>query len=148
MGAFRVYLRVVSSVMMPEQITEWLGAEPDETSAIGGVRWGRPKLPRREHTTWMRHTKPESEDARPEDLLPQILAWGEDFAKALGRLVDSTDAVVFLEVVQEVTDLEDTNQKGFGFDSEMIAWLALAKASVDIDQYIYHDCEEEAPANA
>ncbi len=131
-------LRVVSSVMQPEEITEQLGVEPDEANAIGSRR--RWTSPPRTHTTWMRHTKPSSEGARPEDLAPQVLAWGEDFAKALGRLVDSTDAVVYLELVQEVTDLEDPNQKGIWLTHDLIAWLTLAKGSLDIDQYIHHDC--------
>lgn len=129
-----MYLRVVSSVMQPEEVTERLGVEPDEAHAIGSRR--RPEAPPRAHMTWERHTSPARDDARPEDLLPQVLGWGEEFARVLGRLVESTDAAVFLEVVQEVTDLEDTSQTGMWFGPDLITWLSLAKASLDIDQYI------------
>ncbi|GAB3654729.1 hypothetical protein GCM10027589_13620 [Actinocorallia lasiicapitis] len=136
MTAFRVYLRVVSGSMRPEEITRSLGVEPDEEAALGTLR--RPGGAPRGHTTWIR----KAGAARPEECESRILAWGEHFAQSLRRLVGETDATVTLEIVQEIRDLEDSRQKGIFLSSALIEWLGIARASIDIDQYIYHDCPE------
>ncbi|PJI85725.1 hypothetical protein CLV34_2916 [Luteimicrobium subarcticum] len=83
------------------------------------------------------------EDARPEDFEPVILAWGPEFARALGSLVTAGDAFVALELVQEIRDLDSSREKGIFLSPELLAWLATSHASLDIDQYIFHDCSED-----
>ncbi|MFJ5118399.1 DUF4279 domain-containing protein [Kitasatospora sp. NPDC088548] len=138
MSAFRIYLRVVSSSLQLEEISSRLGTTPDESTSIGSRR--RPESPPRSHTTWVRRAEVSGVDARPEDLEPVILGWGKDFSSALGRLVTSTDAVVSLEIVQQIRDIESGREKGIFLGADLIAWLGAAGASLDIDQYIYHEC--------
>ncbi|MBN0047110.1 DUF4279 domain-containing protein [Streptomyces actuosus] len=139
MSAFRVYLRVVSETLQPEEISRRLGRDPDESTMIGSRR--RPQSPLRSHSTWIRHAG----RARPEDLEPVILSWGPAFAASLGRLADSGEAAVRLEIVQEIRDLDDPQQKGICLGADLLCWLGTARASLDIDQYIYHDCPDPTP---
>lgn len=141
MSTFRVYLRVVSSSLQPEDITMRLGMEPDESSPIGSRR--RPGSPPRSHSTWIRRAEVPDDDPRPEDLEPVILSWGTDFSAALGRLAQTTDAVVSLEIVQQIRDIESVREKGIFLGPDLISWLGIARASIDIDQYIYHECSGE-----
>jgi len=72
-----------------------------------------------------------------------VVGWGPDLADALGRLADSGEAVVSLEIVQEIRDLDDPRQKGILLGADLLAWMSKAKASLDIDQYIYHECGDD-----
>jgi hypothetical protein len=137
-SAFRVYLRVVSSVLQPAEISAKLGSAPDEAMSIGSRR--HPESPPRQHTTWIRRAEGGSAEARPEDVEPVILGWGLDFARSLGELVESSDCVVSLEIVQEVRNLDSAKEKGIFLGAELIAWMATARASLDVDQYVYHEC--------
>ncbi|MFF9087522.1 DUF4279 domain-containing protein [Streptomyces sp. NPDC014991] len=141
MSAFRMYLRVVSESLQPQEISARLGTGPDESTAIGSRR--RPQSPPRPHATWIRHAAAAGGSARPEDLEPVVLGWGPEFAAALGRLARSGDADVSLVLVQEITDPDDPQQKGVFLRADLLAWLATAGASLDIDQYVYHDCAGE-----
>ncbi|MEU4085346.1 DUF4279 domain-containing protein [Streptomyces aureus] len=132
-----MYLRVVSDSLQPQEISARLGCEADEATAVGSRR--HPQSPPRKHATWIRHVRDRGESGRPEDLEPAILAWGPEFAVILGRLADSQDAAVSLVVVQEITDPEDPQQKGIFLGADLLAWLARAGASLDIDQYVYLD---------
>ncbi|MEU3281425.1 DUF4279 domain-containing protein [Streptomyces antibioticus] len=136
MSAFRMYLRVVSESLQPDQISARLQTGPDEATAIGSRR--RPESPPRPHATWIRRASAGDGPGRPEDLEPVILGWGVQFAAALGRLAASGDAEVSLVIVQELTDPEDPQQKGIGLGAALLAWLAEAGASLDIDQYVYY----------
>ncbi|MFE2143205.1 DUF4279 domain-containing protein [Streptomyces sp. NPDC059456] len=107
--------------------------KPDESTSIGSRR--RPQSPPRLHSTWIRHAG----HARPEELEPVILAWGQDFAESLGRLAASGDTAVCLEIVQEITDPDDPGQKGIALSPALLSWLATSHASLDIDQYVYSD---------
>ncbi|WP_100350997.1 DUF4279 domain-containing protein [Luteimicrobium subarcticum] len=141
MSAFRSYLRVVSSTLDPDDISDRLASPPDEATARGSRK--RPELPPRTTTTWTRNVTAPVEDARPEDFEPVILAWGPEFARALGSLVTAGDAFVALELVQEIRDLDSSREKGIFLSPELLAWLATSHASLDIDQYIFHDCSED-----
>ncbi|MFF8770837.1 DUF4279 domain-containing protein [Kitasatospora sp. NPDC015120] len=141
MSAFRIYLRVISSTLQPEEISAWLGTEPDESTSIGSRR--RPESPPRLDATWIRHAKATRADARPEDLEPIVLAWGPEFARSLGRLVGSGNASASLEIVQQIRDINNRQEKGIFLGPDLMAWMGIAKASLDIDQYIYHECGEE-----
>ncbi|WP_189940260.1 DUF4279 domain-containing protein [Streptomyces aurantiogriseus] len=141
MKAFWMYLRVVSESLQPEEISRRLGVDPDESTAIGSRRHAG--SPPRSHASWVRRAdRPGQAGARPEDLEPVILGWGLDFAHALGQLVASGEAVVSLEIVQEIRDLDDSQQKGIFLGAELMSWLGAAKASLDIDQYVFHECDE------
>ncbi|MFB7273207.1 DUF4279 domain-containing protein [Streptomyces sp. NPDC056244] len=85
MSAFRLYFRVVSQSLQPEEISKRLGAEPDDSTSIGSRR--HPQSPRQSHTTWIRRAGVAGGPARPEDLEPVVVGWGLDFADVLGRLV-------------------------------------------------------------
>ncbi|MCA2182095.1 DUF4279 domain-containing protein [Nonomuraea glycinis] len=137
-----MYLRVVSESLQPEEITRSLGAEPDESTSIGS-RW-RPQSPPRSRATWIRHAGAVGGGARPEDLEPVVLGWGTDLADALGRLVDSGEVAVSLEIVQKIRDPDDPQQKGIFLGADLLAWLGAARASLDIDQYVYHECGDES----
>ncbi|WP_328757518.1 DUF4279 domain-containing protein [Streptomyces sp. NBC_00271] len=141
MSAFRIYLRVVSESLQPEEISARLGTGPDEATAIGSRR--RPQSPPRTHATWSRHVSAAGGPGRPEDLEAVVLGWGPEFAATLGRLAASGDAHVSLVVVQELTDPEDPRQKGIFLGAPLLAWLAEAGASLDIDQYVYYDCDDQ-----
>jgi hypothetical protein len=136
-----MYLRVVSESLQPEEISARLGTGPDEATAIGSRR--RPQSPPRTHATWSRHVSAAGGPGRPEDLEPVVLGWGPEFAATLGRLAASGDADVSLVVVQELTDPEDPRQKGIFLGAPLLAWLAEAGASLDIDQYVYCDCDDQ-----
>ncbi|GAA3005096.1 hypothetical protein GCM10010519_41110 [Streptomyces lactacystinicus] len=110
----------------------------DESTSIGSRR--HPESPPRSHATWARRAELPGIDARPENLEPIILGWGKDFSSALGRLVESTDAFVSLEIVQQIRNIENGREKGIFLGADLIAWLGAARASIDIDQYIYNEC--------
>ncbi|MCX4546354.1 DUF4279 domain-containing protein [Streptomyces sp. NBC_01565] len=131
MSAFRVYLRVVSESLRPEEISERLGGRPDESTMIGSRR--HPQSPPRSHSTWIR----EAGRARPEDVEPVILSWGPEFAAALGRLAGSDEASVCLQIVQTIHDPDDPQQRGITLTPPLLAWLATAHAALDIDQYVH-----------
>ncbi|TWE19442.1 uncharacterized protein DUF4279 [Kitasatospora atroaurantiaca] len=135
-----MYVRVVSSSLQPSDITARLNAEPDESSAIGSRR--RPELPPRGHTSWIRRAVAPEAGARPEDLEPSVLAWGTEFAAALGALAESGAADVSLVIVQRIQDPDGTAEKGIFLGAELIRWLATAGASLDVDQYVLHECEQ------
>ncbi|MFC7263273.1 DUF4279 domain-containing protein [Streptomyces lutosisoli] len=82
MSAFRIYLRVVSQSLQPEEISKRLEAEPDESTSIGSRR--HPQAPPRSQVTWIRHAGPAGGCARPEELEPVVVGWGRDLAGALG----------------------------------------------------------------
>ncbi|MGE7383892.1 DUF4279 domain-containing protein [Streptomyces sp. NPDC004126] len=132
-----MHLRVVSESLQPAEISKRLGAEPDEATLIGSRR--HPQSPPRSHSTWIRHAAT-GPGARPEDLEPVVLGWGPDLAAALRQLVGSGKATVSLEIVQEIRDLDDPQQKGIFLGPNLLAWAGAARASLDIDQYIYHEC--------
>ncbi|MFC8591696.1 DUF4279 domain-containing protein [Streptomyces atroolivaceus] len=133
-----MYLRVVSRSLQPQDISRRLDAEPDESMPVG---WRRhPQARPRSHATWIRHARTAEDDARPEDLEPVVVGWGLDLAEALGRLAASGEADVYLEIVQEVNDIEDPQQRGIFLGPDLMAWLATAGATLDIDQYVYHEC--------
>lgn len=142
MSTFRMYLRVVSQSLQPEEISKRLGAEPDESTSIGSRK--HPQSPPRSHATWIRRVGAAEGCARPEDLEPVVVGWGPDLADALGRLADSGEAVVSLEIVQEIRDLDDPQQKGIFLGADLLAWMGTARASLDIDQYVYHECGDES----
>ncbi|MGW4607140.1 DUF4279 domain-containing protein [Streptomyces lannensis] len=137
-----MYLRVVSQSLQPEEISKRLGAEPDESTSIGSRK--RPQSPPRSHATWIRRVGAAEGCARPEDLESVVVGWGLDFAGSLGRLAESEEAVVSLEIVQEIRDLDDPQQKGIFLGADLLAWMGTARASLDIDQYIYHECGNES----
>lgn len=137
-----MYLRIVSTTLSPEDITTRLGTQPDEAYAMGSRR--RPELPERGHTSWMRRATVPEPGARPEDLEPVVLSWGRAFADAVGALADSGDADVSLVLVQSIRDLGSPAEKGIPLGAELIAWLGAARAGLDIDQYVFHDCEPES----
>lgn len=140
MTAFRAYLRVVSSIMQPDSMTERIGVRPDSATEIGSRR--RPESPPRQHATWERHVVvPGRAAVRPEDFEPVILGWGSAFAEALGDLNRTTDVEVSLVIVQEIRDIESSEEKGIFLSPALMAWLGKAHASLDIDQYIYHECD-------
>lgn len=66
----------------------------------------------------------------------------------LGRLADSGEAVVSLEIVQEIRDLDDPQQKGIFLGVDLLAWMSTARASLDIDQYVYHECGDQSDSVA
>jgi hypothetical protein len=72
-----------------------------------------------------------------------VLGWGPEFAAALGRLAGSGDVDVSLVIVQELTDPEDPRQRGIFLGVTLLAWLARAGASLDIDQYVYYDGDDQ-----
>jgi hypothetical protein len=140
MGAFRCYLRVVSTDLQPDEITEALGVAPDEATAKGSIRRGGTL---RQFTSWKRYVTVTAEaGGRPEDFEPVILGWGDQFAQALGALAQNPSVDVSLELVQEIRDIESAQEKGIYFGPDLMAWLAKARAGLDIDQYIYHECSE------
>ncbi len=75
-----------------------------------------------------------------------VVGWGLDLAEALGRLAASGEADVYLEIVQEVNDIEDPQQRGIFLGPDLMAWPATAGANLDIDQYVYHECGDGDPA--
>ncbi|MER7662721.1 MULTISPECIES: DUF4279 domain-containing protein [unclassified Streptomyces] len=136
MSAFRMYVRVVSATLTPEEISDRLGAQPDEAHAVGSRR--RPEHPPRAFTSWMRHATVATPAARPEDLEPVVLGWGHEFARALGQLADA-GGDVSLVIVQRIDDHENTAAKGIFLGEPLIDWLSTAKSSLDIDQYVHHE---------
>lgn len=138
---FRIYLRVVSETLSPEGISARLRVRPDSSAAKGSRT--RPEYPVRASTSWTREISDGRSNARPEELEPVVLGWGMEFAQDLGKLVLETDAVVALVVVQEFDDLEDGRSKGISMSADLINWLSTARACVDIDQYIFHECPVE-----
>ncbi|MCX5340793.1 DUF4279 domain-containing protein [Streptomyces atratus] len=137
-----MYVRVISKTLQPGEIDVRLGVCADESYALGSRK--HPQSRPFGHTGWKRHAVAPEPGARPEDLEPIALGWGEQFARSLGALTDSGDAEVALVLVQSVEDLDDEMSKGIVLSARLVAWLAIARAYVDIDQYIFHACEERA----
>ncbi|MET9413995.1 DUF4279 domain-containing protein [Streptomyces klenkii] len=135
--SFRMYIRVVSDALMPVDISNLLGVDPDEAHAIGSRK--RPEYPPRSHTSWIREVESPVPGARPEDFTPVLLSWGDDFATALRGLTGREAATVSLVIVQEIRDIDSSAEKGIFLGAGLLAWLARAGAAIDIDQYIHHD---------
>lgn len=71
------------------------------------------------------------------DFSPAVAALGEQLARAIGGLV-AEGAWARLVVVQEMHGTRrDGADQGFGLDRDAVAWLALARAEVDVDQYVH-----------
>lgn len=141
-AAFRMYLRLISHTIQPDEMTARLQVDPDEVAAMGSRR--RPASPPRQHATWKLHAKSESTSARTEDLELAALKWGPALAESIRKLVDSGDVDASLVIVQEIRDIDDGQQKGIALGVELLAWMATARAGLDIDQYIYHDCGDDS----
>lgn len=47
-------------------------------------------------------------------------------------------------IVQEIRDLDDPQQKGIFLGADLMSWMGAARASLDIDQYVYHECGDES----
>jgi len=135
---FRMYLRVVSFSLSQDEIANALNLGSDSTESTGGQRHseGTPRA----HTTWTKNIIPAGVDGRPEEFEGVVLGWGDSFSARLADLVENESAEVSLEIVQEIQDIESSREKGIFLSSNLLAWLGRAKASLDIDQYIYHDC--------
>ncbi|MEV6282621.1 DUF4279 domain-containing protein [Kribbella sp. NPDC051770] len=134
MRAFEVYLRVASTSLLPEEITGRVGVPADEVVAKGTQR--RPHAPAYRHSVWKRRAV-STGDGRAEDFEDSILGWGLDFAEAVGSLVAAGQAEAFLVIVQRIDDLDDPLEKGIFLSPELIRWMAAARASLDIDQYVF-----------
>ncbi|WP_367134560.1 MULTISPECIES: DUF4279 domain-containing protein [Streptomyces] len=132
-----MYIRVVSGTLTPVDITNLLGVDPDEAYAIGSRK--RPEYPPRSNTSWIREVEASVPSARPEDLEPVLLSWGDSFATALSGLSSREVAEVSLVIVQEIRDIESSAEKGIFLGAGLLAWLARAGAALDIDQYIHHN---------
>lgn len=137
-SAFEVYLRVASTALLPEEISDRLGVPADEAIPVGTRR--RPHAPPYRYSVWKRRAVATG-DGRPEDFEASILGWGLEFAEKVGSLVTAGEAEVFLVIVQRIDDLGDPMQKGIYLSPELIHWMATARASLDVDQYVFHDCE-------
>ncbi|MFZ4273873.1 DUF4279 domain-containing protein [Streptomyces arboris] len=142
--AFTLYVRVLSETISPDEIGARLGVPADESYAAGSRK--HPRAMPRTHNRWVRHARSPEPGARPEDLEQIVTGWGTPFARALGTLVDSGEASVSLVLVQQVHDLDDEMALGIVLSAELVTWLALARADVDMDQYIFHECDESADA--
>jgi len=139
---FTMYVRVISETLAPDEIDDRLGMPADESYALGSRR--HPQAMPRAHNRWVRYARVPEPGARPEDLEQIVTGWGEPFARALGRLSDSGEAEVALVLVQNIEDLDDEMAVGIVLGAELISWLATARAYVDLDQHIFHECEESA----
>ncbi|MEV5675153.1 DUF4279 domain-containing protein [Streptomyces sp. NPDC052164] len=139
---FRMYVRVISESLRPHEIDARLGIRADRSYARGTRK--RPQSRPYGHTGWQRHVPAPGPGARPEDLERIVLGWGDAFARALGELSDSGDADVSLVMVQSIHDLDDGMAKGIALGAPLIAWLATARADLDIDQYVFHACDDPA----
>ncbi|MCX4674182.1 DUF4279 domain-containing protein [Streptomyces sp. NBC_01433] len=141
-GPFRMYVRVISESLRPQEIDDRLGIRADLSYARRSRK--RPQSRPYGHTGWQRHVPAPGPGTRPEDLEQIVLGWGDAFARALGELSDSGDADVSLVMVQSIHDLDDEMAKGIVLGAPLIAWLATARACLDIDQYVFHECDEPA----
>lgn len=133
MSEFRASIGISSEELDPDEITRRTGLTPDRTGRRGEPP--RPGVRARPFHLWVKKIVAESSTPRVEDLEKALLAWGEDTAGVLGRLAGSSDATIWLTIVQEVDDPEDSWYRGIPLSAELIRWLATARASVGIDQY-------------
>lgn len=90
-------------------------------------------------SSWRKVVLSDGLDARPEDAAATILSWGPEVAQQIGDLVDTSIWDASLVIVQRIDDLENFRQPGIWLSSEMITWLARARMSLDIDQYVIVD---------
>ena len=134
LGVSRVYLRVLSDELPPSALTAAIRLEPTRTREMGSKREpvSRP-LPEHRWYLDLGQTSPEVSLTRLLEAVPRL---GLEAARRLGELVRAGRAVAMLEVVQVVTDPEDTFQLGIWFENDTLEWLAAAGAGVDIDQYL------------
>ncbi len=132
--AFQVYLRVVSTELDPSQISDRLGHQPDKAQARGEEIMGHARA----HSTWTLTIQPGL--VRPEDAEGAILAWEDGFKDELRSLVDNHNCAVSLAIVQEISDLDDPESKGIFLSHPLLVQLTQIGASLDIDQYVLHEC--------
>jgi hypothetical protein len=135
-SAFEVYLRIASTTLTPAEISGRLGVPADEAVPIGTVR--RPHAPAYRYSIWKRRAVAAG-DGRAEDFEASVLGWGLEFAEKVGSLAG--EAEILLTIVQRIDDLGDPLQKGIFLSPELVQWMAAANASLDVDQYVFHDCE-------
>lgn len=131
----KAYLRVSSHVHDPEYLTRMLSLEADVTRRRGErVAENRPPSVINE---WRRLVSAGNSVDRFEEIAERVQSWGLEFAQRLGELARGGQVGIELSVIQEIRDPDDAGAKGIHFDAGLIAWLATASASVDIDQYLY-----------
>lgn len=137
------YLAVSSEHLTLAELEESLGpsARRGEPGApgIGGHSIGdvgpsgRPAV----DSCWVHPVVRQDEHLEGISFSPAVAALREQLAGAIGGLV-ADGAWARLVVVQEMHGTRrDGADQGFGLDRDAVAWLALARAEVDVDQYVY-----------
>lgn len=134
MPGFRASINVSSDDVDPGEISRRIGMEPDRSVRRGDIP--HPGVVPRPFHLWGKMITADSADPRFEDLETSLLAMGDELPAALGRLADEDPtAAIFLTIVQEVEDAEDHWHTGIVISDQLVRWLAVARASIDIDQY-------------
>ncbi|WP_250214781.1 DUF4279 domain-containing protein [Acrocarpospora catenulata] len=134
---FRVYLRLVSDSGDPDSVTRAVGRTPDEVWRVGETspRSGRP----RKFSSWKVCFGPKNIVGSPDGALNELMSWGLPTARVIRELATEGGWEASLVVVQEFRDPDNVFEKGIVLEAELIEWLAVAGAAVDIDQYIYYE---------
>lgn len=129
------YIRVVGTSVPPDEVSQVLGRVADESWVMG-----EPRRQADGHYTfhcWVMHLGGSTEDENYADRFSESVSeLGSDLAARFACLVDR-DMGVVLEYVQRVAGENDHLAVGLSLLPEAIQWLATAKASLDIDQYLY-----------
>lgn len=132
---FKISLRLVSDDGNPAEVTSLTGMRPDIEARAGenSRRTGKPH----KFSSWSVSVGSESLLQRPEEAFDALVSWGLPVARKFHELCSKQGWEMSLIIVQEFRDADDVTEKGISLSPEVIEWLAVAGAGVEIDQYIY-----------
>ena len=131
------YLRVETDDIEPDDITAILGRPPDSSRQRGSPR-SNGKGVYDFHSWRLDLVVPGPGHFGTEELPNAIAGLGVDVAAGC-RSLRQRGADITLQVVQEVRSEVDTQATGLHLTHDAIAWLAMAGAELDIDQYFFAD---------
>jgi hypothetical protein len=144
----RAYLAVDSTRVTAAEVTRRLGLEPTEVRERGararvGLPGGRP------HHSWHLHLPSTAAWFGGEDgLSATVEALGLGLADRLRRLAED-GCHVTVRIVQQVDDaVRDHLSIGLVLTPGALVWLAAARASIDLDQYLDPEARPVGPVTS
>ena len=128
-------IAVESAALSLEQLAAAIGREPDAGRTIGSPSRVQPARNYRS-SLWVKNLEWDSSLHRGTDGHSfAVAALGDEFGDRLSALKLQGCNIV-LSVVQDIAGERDEATLGIAFSEAAIEWLAWAKASISVDQYV------------
>ncbi|GAA0946710.1 hypothetical protein GCM10009554_42890 [Kribbella koreensis] len=131
----RAEIVVQSAELSLDELTAIIGREPDSGRTIGSPSRVQPSRNYRS-SLWAQSLEWDSSlHGGTEGLSIAVAALGDELGGRLAALkLQGCDVV--LDVVQDIEGEHDDSTLGLSFSEAAVEWLARAKASISVDQYV------------